>query len=110
MIPVTFFSFLDPSSDLPTSGGFVPVEERSDSAPLHSGFPTLKALPSVSRVLLILVVLFCRWSLCVLCPSAFTYHLFQDQLNLELRDVLGGGSLSCLRLFSLDRGCFRRME
>lgn len=35
------------------------------------------------------MVLFCLWSLCVLCPSAFTYHLFQDQLNLELRRCVG---------------------
>lgn len=36
-----------------------------------------------------------------------TYHLFQDQLNLELRrKCVGGGSLSCLTQAFLDRRVF----
>lgn len=41
MIPVTFFSFSRPFLRSPNLWRFVPVEERSDSAPSHSGFPAL---------------------------------------------------------------------
>lgn len=103
MIPVTFFSFSRPFLRSPNLWRFVPVEERSDGAPSHSGFPALTP-PSSFRGFadpcdtVFPVVLMC------LCHSTFTYHLFQDQLNLELRRCVGRrGSLSCHRLFSEQR-------
>lgn len=84
------------------------MEERSDSAPSHSGFPTLTPSPlSVRDFADPYGTCFCFP--CVLCVFSvtlfiFTCCLFQDQLNLELRRKCVGrsGSLSCLTQAFLD--------
>lgn len=105
MIPVTFFNFPLPFLNSPNLWRFVSVEERSDSAPSHSGFPTSTPPSSFKGFADPCDTWFCfPYGLYVFSVIlfTFTYHLFLDQLNLELRRKCVGrrGSLSCLSFFS----------
>lgn len=110
MIPVTFFSFSRPFLRSPNLWRFVPVEERSDSAPSHSGFPTL-TLPSSFKGfadpcgIVLPVVFMCSLSLCLYIP------LISGSAKPWAKKMCWEeGGASAVSGFSLDRGCFRRME